>query len=147
MARPNRRAFLRKSVAAAGAVALSGPFQGLLARAGGVQAGNSGVNNHAGYGPLVDAMDQTTGQFLLALPQGFEYRTIGEEGSMMDDGFITPGFHDGMMAFPGERGSIRLVRNHETRFQMGNPAGVPASGEVGPNPYDDVFRGGHGRRG
>jgi len=100
------------------------------------------VNNHAGYGPLVDAMDQTTGQFLLALPQGFEYRTIGEEGSMMDDGFITPGFHDGMMAFPGERGSIRLVRNHETRFQMGNPAGIPASGEVGPNPYDDVCNGG-----
>lgn len=143
----NRRAFLRKATAVAGTAALAGPFQGLLARAGGVVAGNSGVNNKAGYGDLVDAMDRTTGQYFLRLPRGFEYRTFGATGEVMEDGYITPPSHDGMMAFPGPRGSIRLVRNHETQFQLGNTGGlagvpVPASGEVGPNPYDPVCNGG-----
>lgn len=149
MSKANRRAFLRKSTAMVGAAALAGPFQGLLARAGGVVAGNSGVNNHAGYGDLVDAMDRTTGQYLLRLPQGFEYRTFGAAGELMDDGYVTPPSHDGMMAFNGPNGSIRLVRNHETTFQMGNNGGPftrftpqPAAGEVGPNPYDAVCTGG-----
>jgi secreted PhoX family phosphatase len=149
MENSNRRAFLRKTTTVAGAVALAGPFQGLLARAGGVVAGNSGVNNKAGYGPLVDAMDRTTGQYLLQLPEGFEYRTFGEAGSMMEDGAITPPSHDGMMAFKGPNGSLRLVRNHETTYQDGNTGGLfggdvpqPPAGEVAARPYDGACNGG-----
>lgn len=135
----NRRKFLRTGAGIAGAAALTGPYQGLLARGYGRKRG---INNRAGYGPLTEAVDRTTGEVLLKLPPGFRYRTFGEQGSLMDDGFLTPPSHDGMMAFRGRRGSIRLVRNHETQFQMGNAAGAPASGEVGPNPYDAVCNGG-----
>ena len=31
----------------------------------------------------------------------------------MDDGFLVPGGHDGMAAFPGPDGKTILVRNHE----------------------------------
>ena len=31
----------------------------------------------------------------------------------MDDGFLVPGTHDGMAAFPGPDGKTVLVRNHE----------------------------------
>ncbi|MGI9324164.1 MAG: alkaline phosphatase PhoX [Pseudomonadales bacterium] len=147
MSQANRRKFLRASAAVAGTAALTGPFQGLLARAGGVRAGKPRVNNKAGYGPLVDTMDRTTGQMLLRLPAGFEYRTFGETGSSMEDGYLTPPSHDGMMAFKGPKGTLRLVRNHETQFQLGNSGGLAgspqqASGEVGPLPYDEVCNGG-----
>ena len=139
MSKSNRRKFLKNGMSIAGAAALAGPYQGLLARPGN---GHRGINNGAGYGPLFEARDKTTGEFLLRLPRGFQYRTFGEQGSLMDDGYITPPSHDGMKAFSGPDGTIRLVRNHETQFQMGNAQGVPASGEVGPNPYDEVCNGG-----
>ncbi|MFK7913469.1 MAG: alkaline phosphatase PhoX [Pseudomonadales bacterium] len=138
MSQTNRRKFMGAAAALAGTAAM-GPYQGLLARHG---KGYRGINNRAGYGPLRDAVDRTTGQVLIRLPRGFSYRTFGEQGSVMDDGFITPPSHDGMQAFRGPGGSVRLVRNHETQFQMGNSAGAPASGEVGPNPYDAVCNGG-----
>lgn len=142
--KPNRRKFLRDSAVVAGAAALTGPYQGLQAH---YNNRYYGVRPNAGYGKLRDAVDRTTGEVLLRLPRGFKYRTFGEQGSSMDDGFITPPSHDGMKAFRGPHGSIRLVRNHETQFQMGNSGGedgatVPASGEVGPNPYDPVCNGG-----
>ena len=93
----NRRAFLRKTGSIAAAAAFAGPFQGLLAQGNGWERRRS--NNKFGYGELVDAMDQTTGQMLLRLPRGFEYRTFGAAGSLMEDGHITPPSHDGMMLF------------------------------------------------
>ena len=139
MSQANRRKFLRGGLSLAGAAALAGPYQGLLARSG---HGHRGVNNRAGYGRLFDAYDHTTGQILLKLPRGFRYRTFGEQGSLMDDGFITPPSHDGMKTYRYRRGAVRLIRNHETQFQMGNTPGRPASGEVGPNPYDPICNGG-----
>ncbi len=63
--------------------------------------------DRGGYGPLSRAGDE------LALPPGFEYRVLSVEGAMMTDGFAVPGRHDGMAAFAGAEGAIRLVRNHE----------------------------------
>ncbi len=54
----------------------------------------------------------------------------------MSDGFATPAIHDGMAAFKGPDGTIRLIRNHELR----NAAGNFAFGVVGPTAtrYDAV---------
>ena len=77
------------------------------------------MGRHDGYGPLSPVADKTTGEMLLQLPKGFSYRTLGAEGTIMSDGAITPVRHDGMAAFPGPNGSVRLVRNHEVLFNTG----------------------------
>lgn len=61
-----------------------------------------------GYGPLEAAPG---GELLL--PAGFTYMAFGHTGTPMSDGMPTPGRHDGMAAFAGDDGLIRLVRNHE----------------------------------
>ena len=102
----NRRQFFASSAAAAGATSIGGGlFDALVARSAyaGEPQGRAGV----GYGPLRPAGDD------LALPAGFQYRVIGNEGDPMDDGFPTPKAMDGMAAFPGPNGNIVLVRNHE----------------------------------
>jgi secreted PhoX family phosphatase len=106
----DRRSFLRGAVATAAAAA---PLRALLARAenqsqGGVRRGHS-----AGYGPLFETLDGTTGLPLLLLPRGFEYVSFGWRGDRLDNGQPTPGGHDGMAAFPAGNGLVRLVRNHE----------------------------------
>lgn len=60
-----------------------------------------------GYGPLTPAGP------VLALPEGFRYVRFGDEGSPMVGGAPTPPLHDGMAAFSGPSGTVRLVRNHE----------------------------------
>jgi secreted PhoX family phosphatase len=50
---------------------------------------------------------------LLDLPAGFGYTVVSEVGTQMSDGLPVPGLHDGMAAFPGENGTIRLICNHE----------------------------------
>lgn len=60
-----------------------------------------------GYGPLSEAGPE------LALPEGFQYRVIGIEGTPMADGHVTPSAPDGMCALPLPNGNIRLIRNHE----------------------------------
>ena len=47
------------------------------------------------------------------LPSGFSYTVVSEFGTEMSDGLQMPGRHDGMAAFDGEEGRIRLVCNHE----------------------------------
>jgi len=47
------------------------------------------------------------------LPPGFGYTVVSEFGTEMSDGLQMPGRHDGMAAFDGEEGRIRLVCNHE----------------------------------
>ena len=47
------------------------------------------------------------------LPPGFSYTVVSEFGTEMSDGLQMPGRHDGMAAFDGEEGRIRLVCNHE----------------------------------
>ena len=50
---------------------------------------------------------------ILDLPAGFRYDVVSRVGSEMNDGLIVPGAHDGMAAFAGENGRIRIVCNHE----------------------------------
>ena len=73
------------------------------------------------YGPL---MKDPAG--VLDLPQGFAYRLLSRVGRSMSDGLITPGLHDGMAAFPGPRGRVVLICNHETNPDQGiaSPYGI-----------------------
>jgi uncharacterized protein len=90
-----------------------------------------------GYGPPQPMPDQR-GIGVLALPAGFSYVTFGYIGSTMSDGNVTPLALDGMAAFPGPGGTVRLIRNHEDR----NP---PDAGSVGGDPaakYDPSGGGG-----
>jgi len=103
----NRRQFFARSAAAAGAGALGGGmFDALVARAA-FASGSRGSGDSVGYGALTPAGDD------LALPPGFQYRVVSEEEQPMDDGFPTPKAMDGMAAFPGPKGNVLLVRNHE----------------------------------
>ena len=118
----NRRSFLRKSaVAAAGGAALAGPFQGLFALAADASSSRKNL-----LGPLLGKPDLSDGVVRLALPDGYTYRSFGLTGDVMTDGAVTPGAQDGMAAFLGPQGSIRIVRNHEVRGQ-GTPMGGSAA--------------------
>jgi uncharacterized protein len=75
------------------------------------------------YGPLVRTPDLTTGREILALPAGFRYATFSWTGSRMTDGSPTPPLLDGMAAFPGPDGTVRLIRNHEVWNRAGNTRG------------------------
>ncbi|ASU78413.1 DUF839 domain-containing protein [Actinopolyspora erythraea] len=106
----NRRRFL----AATGLVGATGALQALMsntAAAAGPGRGDRSVRAAAngGYGALRPAPPD--GELLL--PAGFSYVAFGETGSTMRDGLPTPSRHDGMAAFAGEDGTVRLIRNHE----------------------------------
>lgn len=113
MPRPlDRRSFLH--AAGFSALAAGGALARPLARRG-------------GYGPLVSALDETTGLPLVRLPQGFTYRTFGWTGDPMFDGTPTPARPDGMgvVAATGAPGVLAIVRNHEVGGP-GTPFGDPA---------------------
>ena len=82
-------------------------FAGLAARSI-AQAPVAGMNEVAGYGPLLRDPNN-----LIDLPKGFSYRVISRLGNIMDDGFLVPNSADGMGAIDLGRGKIALVRNHE----------------------------------
>lgn len=124
----DRRDFLKASAGAAGLVALAGPFGGLRAVA-------AGGGPTPGFGELRDVADLRDGVVRLALPRGFVYRSFGATGDVMSDGVATPGRQDGMAAFHGPRGTIRVVRNHEIN-NSGDPLGDPARS------YDPATQGG-----
>jgi len=132
----DRRAFLRRaSLSTAALATLGGPLQGVFAR-GALAAGATGVaRNNGGYGPIGPVPDLTDGVVRLHLPKGFEYRSFTPTGTVMTDGVITPGRHDGMAAFSWGRDRYRLVRNHE----VNGP--VTAFGESG-KAYDTMAGGG-----
>ena len=137
----DRRGFLGAS---ARVLSAAGGFRavaarGLLAGLGGSglvgcgsteEKGSTGSKNDGGYGPLRSAGPE------LRLPDGFQYRVLGVEGSTMSDGHRTPAAHDGMAAFPLPGGNIRLIRNHEVR---GGPGG--RTGEIA-TAYDALGGGG-----
>jgi secreted PhoX family phosphatase len=114
----SRRRFL-KHAALAGGATLAAPLEALwrLTEAG--QARPTGF----GYGPLGPVNDETTGLPLLQLPQGFRYVSLTWTGDPMSDGITTPGLPDGMAAFAGPEGLVRLVRNHEI---LGSKAFAPS---------------------
>jgi secreted PhoX family phosphatase len=104
----DRRTFFRRGLAVGGGLAALSPLQALGAQvAHGANPGRS-----VGYGPLVNKGD-------LWLPEAFDYAVIQRQGEPMSDGNVVPGIFDGMAAYPGRRGTIVLIRNHENRRQAG----------------------------
>lgn len=77
--------------------------------------GSDSTRSEVGYGPLQPVKDETTGLPLLHLPDGFRYVSFGWVGDPLDDGSLTPSWHDGMAAFAAGASRVRLVRNHELR--------------------------------
>ncbi|CAN5689107.1 DUF839 domain-containing protein [soil metagenome] len=142
-----RRSFLgRAGVFAGGAVVSTTALQRLTASAAYAQKGsndkkgpNTG-NPKAGYGPLEPQGDQN-GDKILALPAGFTYVTFSKTASdLLSGGGVVPRNHDGMGAFPGPDGSVRLIRNHENRNDPGDPTlGVPGPEDTR---YDPLAFGG-----
>jgi secreted PhoX family phosphatase len=114
----DRRSFLKSTASLTATAAI--PFTALLSRTDELMAhGRHGRGHRAGYGPLRPTADLATGLPLLMLPKGFHYVSFGWTGDPLDDGTPTPPLHDGMAAFPGRRGRVKLVRNHEVG--RGNP--------------------------
>jgi uncharacterized protein len=126
----DRRTFLRGAAAAAGVVALGGPFEGFVRLA-------SATNNRPSFRQLRALPDLRDGQVRLWLPEGFQYRSFHdtEFPVVLDDGTNLPGRHDGMAAFPGSNGNAILVRNHELN-NPGVPFGDPSAA------YDAMAQGG-----
>ena len=137
----SRREFL--GIAGAGAVLGFGALDGLIARKAMAQQGSllQAGSGDGGYGPLspLTRTDPKTGfSQTLWLPEGFDFRIFGLSGTTMNDGTLTPLAFDGMAAFPGPRGTVRLVRNHEER---NTPENVTPSGRA-ENRYDELGGGG-----
>ena len=132
----DRRQFLaRTGAAAAGGLLAGGPFAGLVATPAAAAPGRAGaVPVHRRLRPVPDLRD---GAVRLHLPEGFSYRSFDdtEAGATTTDGTPLPGRHDGMAAFPGEAGSVVLVRNHEISG-TGRPISTTAP------LYDPVANGG-----
>lgn len=140
MTNVDRRAFLRRTSAAAAAFAIPPSLAGLVSACTRRDLDGRIVlrddrpalagPGDGGYGPLVvDAGE-------LLLPAGFEARAFGRVGDRMSDGNQTPIAHDGMAAFPWDDGRIRLVRNHESANRAAfGPALAPLA-------YDPLAGGG-----
>src|SRR6185436_4207964 len=141
----DRRSFLKRSTLVAGGMVTAATLQTLAAHTAYANEckpdararGNGPMGK--GYGALKPVADQN-GALILALPDGFHYTTFSRTGDPMSDGFATPAIHDGMSAFNGPDGRIRLIRNHELR----NAAGNFAFGVRGPasTRYDPLASGG-----
>ena len=118
-----RRSFLKRTAAAGGALVTGSTLSILGAHAAWASSGKGRLG--AGplvqpYGPLVPAPDRN-GDAILALPGGFRYVTFSKTGSLLLDGSQpVPRNHDGMGAFPGPKGTVRLIRNHELRNAPNN---------------------------
>jgi uncharacterized protein len=104
----SRRAFLSRSGALAGGLALSAP---LLAFAERVATGAQ-LETSSRYGPLLNKGD-------LWLPRGFNYTIVSREGQRMKNGDPTPSRFDGMAAFDKSGPNTVLIRNHENRSRAG----------------------------
>ncbi len=112
MALMDRRAFIARGIAATGGGALSAvALERLAVRAA---LADKGGHHGSSYGEPTPQKDQR-GIEVLALPAGFSYVTFGHIGSTMSDDHQTPLALDGMAAFHGPRGTVRLIRNHEDR--------------------------------
>ncbi len=132
----SRRAFLRAGAVATGVLA-AGPLRAFEALAAGSPSDGveplAAAAGNAGYGPLRPAGPD------LELPAGFRYVRFSAAGERMSNGQRTPDFHDGMAAFPGPGGTIRLVRNHEVDGRVGAFAKGAYDGAGGGGTVNLVF--------
>jgi secreted PhoX family phosphatase len=109
----DRRTFLRRTGAASGALAASGPLGAFTSRAMADRPERA-----VGYGPLVPKTDERGNTIFL--PEAFDFVTVQQQGEPMRDGQPVPGIFDGMGAYPAEEGGATiLIRNHENREQGG----------------------------
>ena len=131
-----RRRFVQGSAAVGGGIALGGPIAALAAR-----TAEGTVKRTIGYGPLRPTPEQTTGEAFLELPRGFKYRIISRQGEAMSDGNPTPGIFDGTGAYPGPKGTVVLIRNHENRSRPNEIAVTVPTGKRYDN--DPNVRGGN----
>jgi secreted PhoX family phosphatase len=123
MTQLDRRTFLRGGLAVTGsALASATALQTLAAHAAWAASGRP-AGLAEGYGPLFRTAARNTGEELLALPRGFTYVVVSQTGQIMSDGNPTPIAFDGMAAFPGPDGLVRLIRNHEVRTDPNSPVG------------------------
>ena len=130
----DRRAFLARGAAVAGGTVAGSEALARLANRTALADMRSFAASS--YGPLKPALDQR-GRAIFALPDGFSYVTFGEIGSPMSDGRPTPLALDGMAAFKGPRGTVRLIRNSEDRNAPGAHSIAPGAGA-----YDTLAGGG-----
>jgi hypothetical protein len=120
----DRKTLLRRGLLAGGGIAALSPLHSLGAQV----AHGARPPRVPGYGPLVNKGD-------LWLPEDFNYAVIQRQGETMSDGNLVPGIFDGMGAYPGKRGTIVLIRNHENRRQAGEiPVIVPEALRYDPTP-------------
>ena len=128
-----RRDFLKMSAAGAAGVAAAGLTNAVpaFARTSKGSARRTPEYGASAGGGLVVAGPE------LALPAGFTYKTLGNFGSPMSDGFATPPIPDGMGVFADGSG-IRIVRNHElgdgNDIARGSVVGRPGSAYDGLGP-------------
>ena len=124
----DRRSFLARGAATAGAAAVGSTMFHTLGNAAGAappSPARPGVKSHrgeGGYGGLHRVADQN-GDEILARPGGFEYVTFSRIGETMSDGTPVPRAHDGMGAFRTRRNRTLLIRNHEVRTAPGTVDG------------------------
>ena len=106
-----RRGFLK----CAGGIVTAATLCALGAHAG----ERRGRGRRSDYGDLRPTPDRE-GRTVLALPEGFAYTTFSRTGEAYAPGLVVPRSHDGMAAFEGPRGTVRLIRNHEVRNRAGD---------------------------
>jgi uncharacterized protein len=132
----SRRRLLQGSAGIAAAHGLLGSLGALASRNAMAATGKQMVSAPSPYGPIAPVLDGTTGLPLLALPEGFEYKSYGWTGDPMADGRATPSNHDGMAVVRSERGDsqLLLVRNHERGLVAAQAQTISA-----PSTYDNGF--------
>jgi uncharacterized protein len=132
-----RRRFVAGSAAVGGGLALGGPMSALAKST----ARGRRPQRVVGYGELQPTPEEDSGEVFLELPRGFRYRIISREGQTMSDGNPTPGIFDGTGCYPGPRGTMILIRNHENRSQNNEiNVAVPNGMRYDPDP---AVRGGN----
>lgn len=125
-----RRRFVQGSAVLGGGIALGGPIAAL-----GTNVASGNVKRTIGYGPLRDTPEEDSGDVYIQLPEGFRYRVISRDFEPMSDGHPTPGIFDGTGCYPGPRGTVVLIRNHENRSRPNEiRVEVPAGKRYDPDP-------------
>lgn len=72
---------------------------------------------------------------LLDLAEGFSYTVIDRQGDALGDGHLVASRPDGMHCFPGDEGTLVLVRNHELLPDSGGGPWKPGAA-VPPEAFD-----------
>ena len=105
----DRREFFRRAAVLGGGALIAPGLAGLSA----CSAATAPIRRARGYGALVRSPDVPE----LWVPEGFTMRKISttRAPSAVDPSLTVPYGMDGMAAFPGANGRVRLVRNHEIR--------------------------------